>query len=120
MLQAVAQTAEGFNFLGMKSLSDVAIVATALLGVPSLILQRRKDKKEREAAREQQAQRHAQNVAKLDTLIRFREEQEAINKMRDAQVHSLETLATVTARSLENIAAGLNRRLEMLEDRRGI
>lgn len=75
-----------------------------------------KQKRERLLARErvliESTEMHAQNTAKLTTLIEFHRTQMDINRMRDRQVSELEKQTV----KLTEIALGFNRRLEMIED----
>ena len=62
---------------------------------------------------EEQIKMHQDNKNKLDQLLRFQSDQTEINSNIAKQVHELSTqTATIT-----EMAAGLNRRLIMMEDR---
>jgi hypothetical protein len=77
----------------------------------------RKQGRERKEAREtmlqEQATMHAQNTQRLETLSSFHATQLEVNNKRDMQI----SLLMQQTSSLTEIARGLDRRLEMIEDR---
>lgn len=78
---------------------------------------RAKDAGERERVKkdllESQAEMHAENKGRLATLFEFQRAQLILNEKRDQQIS---LLSTQSAR-LTELAAGQERRLQMLEDR---
>lgn len=64
---------------------------------------------------EEQTRMHEQNRNRLDILLEFHKNQLEVNRKRDLQITELQ-LQTAT---LTQIARGIDRRLEMLEDKNG-
>jgi len=86
---------------------------------------RKEEDTKREEMIKSQAIMHAENQRRLDTLMEFQEYQLEVNKKRDEQVNLLsrqtsllEESAKGFMRTMEEITRGVNRRLEMLEERR--
>lgn len=69
--------------------------------------------KDREAALITQTKMHSENSERLQVLMKFHEYQQAVNLKRDEQVNQLTALAAGTAEMIR----GLNRRLELMENR---
>lgn len=70
--------------------------------------------KERDKAIEQQAKMHQENSTQLKTLIEFHQQQMRFNSQRDRQVRELEKQTT----ALAEMVKGLDRRLQLMENRR--
>lgn len=63
--------------------------------------------------RDEQLIRHNENQRRLDTLLEFQRTQIEVNRKRDEQIGELKTQTA----TLTQIARGIDRRLEMLEDK---
>lgn len=78
---------------------------------------RKNDQKDRESAREKliesQVRMHTENKNKLEILSESHDDQKKINFKRDEQVSQLQQQTA----TLTQIASGLDRRLQMIEDR---
>ena len=84
---------------------------------------RKNDLEERRRVREStikdDAERHAENRAKMDSLLEFQRSQLLLNQQRDQQIMELkEQTAQIKAsnHAMGEIAKAMNRRLERLED----
>jgi hypothetical protein len=89
-------------------LGDVLVFGTLII----MLLSYRSDRRKEVTA---QLTMHAENKEKLETLTAFQEAQQELNRMRDQQINQL-TQQTAT---LTQMAAGQERRLQMIENRRG-
>lgn len=98
-------------------LGDLLTVVTIMVGILALRVDfnRRSDeqKKQRDDLLEKQAQMHTENRMKLDQLGNFHSAQLEVNAKRDIQISQLQQQ---TATLLE-VAKGMDRRLQMMEDR---
>ncbi len=68
---------------------------------------------DREAALRTQTEMHAENKNRLATLARFHEEQLELNDKRDLQLNEL----TKQSAMMVEIAKGMDRRLQLIENR---
>ena len=97
------------------TLGNILTLAVTILGV---FIAYRKLQSDQTAQREdylkEQTKMHAENSAKLDKLSEFHQDQLELNEMRDRQIAEMQRQTAV----LEEIARGINRRLEMLEQRK--
>jgi hypothetical protein len=80
-------------------------------------LERRKDSRDRNDAREkiiqEQATMHAENTRRLEALAEFHKAQQVLNQKSDSQLAELGKQTAI----LSQIASGQERRLQMLENR---
>jgi hypothetical protein len=94
-------------------------IGSLILATLALWFDRKKDARERKLEQEKflvtQTRMHEENRNRLESLAKFQGEQESLNDKRDEQVSELKQQTS----SLAEIARGFNRRLEMIENRRG-
>jgi hypothetical protein len=116
-------TLSGFTVSDAGSFFEVKIgniitLAGIVLAYFSYLRDQRKQSEERRELREAeiraQAIMHTENQNKFDSLITFHREQVGINRMRDKQLSEMEQQTAI----LSEIAKGMDRRLQMLEERR--
>lgn len=98
-------------------LGDVLSAAAVVTGIIALRLDFNKKEKEQKKEREEwlqaQTQMHTENKMRLEALMQFQDHQMDVNSKRDIQVSELQRqTATIT-----EIAKGMDRRLQMIEDR---
>lgn len=102
--------ADTFYSIHAGNIIEILVVLLAYLGYRR---ESRKDATEREAVRIKQAELHRENTLKLESLIRFNEEQSKINRQRDTQIN----LLSIQTAQLTSIAQGLDRRIVIIEDK---
>lgn len=99
------------------TLGNVLILGSFVVAYATYLLDRKKDREDREKAREkmlsEQTVMHLENKQRLDILMEFQKEQLNVNKKRDEQI----TLLSSQNSALIQMANGMERRVQMLEDR---
>lgn len=105
---------EGSFISNVSHLVEMGLFIVAFLAYRS---DRVRDKTDVSVARdklvEEQTRMHAENRSRLDTLTQFHAAQQIVNLKRDEQIAQLSQQSA----TLIEISRGVDRRLEMLEDR---
>ena len=94
-------------------LSIVAIVLAYLKYRSDQKQKNKLDLESRDKFLGEQVVMHAENQRRLDLLLDFQRSQEDVNKKRDDQIGELR----IQTATIAQIANGIDRRLQMLEDR---
>ena len=89
---------------------EIGLLVFAIL---TYLLNRRQDTRSRAEAREKLAREAERHSIRLEQLSNFTEAQTKLNAMRDQQISMLSTQSA----TLIQMAAGAERRLQMLENR---